>query len=157
MPLDPSQLRTGLRNQWLPGDQGPYAGSAMESGQRFADVVAPWFALAVAGGFPCATAMARKAQLTAGAGAALAANDAMAAGQQLAMAVAQYMAAQSFGAGMSAMPVAASAMVSAFGQVFSSHDLDADARATTMANAMYAAAVSTIVTFPPTLPPAPIT
>lgn len=155
MPLDPFSLAAQLRQRWLPaGDDFP--SSVDESARRFADVVAPWFGAGAANGIACTTAQARKSGLASSAASALAAGDARGAGQQLALAVAQFMAGQAFGPGMSAMPVAAPALVIALGEVFASHELDADARATLIAAATYATALSTIVTFPPPMPPGPV-
>lgn len=155
MPLDPISLAVGLRQRWLPGEAG-FPASVDASAQRFADVVAPWFAAGAANGFPCATALARKAGLASSAASALTAGDARAAGQQLALAVAQFMAAQAFGAGVSSFPAATAALVTALGEVFAAHDLDADQRATLIASATYLTALSTIVVFPPPLTPSPV-
>ena len=59
MPLDPISLAANLRTRWLPGQAG-HPSSVNESAQRFADVVAMWFAAGAANGLPCATAVARK-------------------------------------------------------------------------------------------------
>lgn len=155
MPLDPLSLAIGLRQRWLPAGAG-MASSVDDSAQRFADVVASWFAAGAANGIPCATALPRKSGLASSASSALAAGDARLAGQLLALGVAQYMAGQSFGPGVSAMPIATPALVIAIGEVFASHDLDDDKRATLIAAATYLTAVSTIVTFPTPLPPSPV-
>ncbi|MBE7451079.1 MAG: hypothetical protein HS111_19950 [Kofleriaceae bacterium] len=155
MPLDPVSLALGLRQRWLPAEGG-FPSSVDDSAGRFADVVAPWFGAGAASGFPCATAMARKSQLAGAAAAALATGDARGAGQQLALALAQYMAGQTFGAGVSALPVATPALVLALGEVFAAHDLDDDRRATLIAAATHLTAVSTIVTFPTPIPPSPV-
>lgn len=155
MPLDPLSLASGLRQRWLSAESG-FPASADESAQRFADVVAPWFGAGAANGIPCATALARKSQLAGSAASALSTGDARGAGQQLALAVAQFMAGQAFGPGVSAFPVATSALVVAVGEVFASHALDADKRATLIAAAMHLTALSTIVTFPPPMPPGPV-
>jgi hypothetical protein len=155
VPLDPIQLAVGLRQRWLPAGAGQ-ASSVTESAQRFADVVAPWFGAGAANGAPCATALARKAELAANAASALAAGDARAAGQQLALAVAGFMAGQSFGPGVSAFPLATAALVSAIGEVFAAHDLEDEQRGVLIATATYLTALSTIVTFPPPLTPSPV-
>jgi hypothetical protein len=155
VPLDPISLVVELRQRWLPAEAG-FPASVDESAQRFADVVAPWFAAGAANGFPCSTAQARKSGLASSAASALAAGDARAAGQQLALAIAQFMAAQSFGAGVSSFPTATPGLVVAIGEVFASHELDDDQRATMIAVATYLAAVSTIVVFPPPLTPSPV-
>lgn len=155
MPLDPVSLAVNLRQRWLPAGAGN-ASSVDESAQRFADVMAMWFSAGAANGIPCATAMARKSELASGASSALACGDARGAGQLLALAVAQFMAGQSFGPGVSAMPIATPALVVAIGEVFASHDFDDDKRAVTIATAAYLTALSTIVTFPPPLTPSPV-
>jgi hypothetical protein len=155
MVLDPLSLAQSLRQGWLPAGSD-FAPSVNASGQRFADAVAPWFAGGAAAGFPCATALARKAELASNAASALASGDARGAGQQLGLAIAQFMAGQAFGAGMSVFPVAAPALAAALGEVFASHDLDADQRASMIATATYLAAISTIVVFPPPLTPTPV-
>ncbi|MFN0245403.1 MAG: hypothetical protein ACKV2T_00760 [Kofleriaceae bacterium] len=155
MPLDPVSLATQLRTRWLPSNGG-FPSSVQDSAQRFATVVASWFAAGAANAIPCATAMARMSGLQSSAASALAAGDARTAGQQLALAVAQFMAAQSFGPGVSSMPIATPALVTAIGEVFASHDLDSDQRATLIATATYLTALSTIVVFPPPMPPGPV-
>jgi hypothetical protein len=155
VPLDPISLATGLRQRWLPAEAG-CPPSVNDSAQRFADVVASWFAAGAANGFPCTTAQARKAGLASSAAAALAAGDPRGAGQQLALAVAQFMAAQAFGAGVSSSPLATQALVVAIGEVFAAHDLDDDRRATLIATATYIMAISTLVMFPPPLTPGPV-
>jgi hypothetical protein len=156
MPLDPVSLAIGLRQRWLPAGGG-FPSSVDDSAQRFAGEIATWFAAGAASGIPCATAMVRKSGLASSAASALSAGDPRMAGQLLALAVAQFMAGQSFGPGVSAMPIATPALVLALGEVFASHDLDDDKRATLIASAAYLTAVSTIVTFPPTtLPPSPV-
>lgn len=155
MPLDPISLATSLRQRWLPAGGG-FPSSVNDSAQRFADVVASWFAAGAANGIPCATALPRKAGLASGAASALASGDPRGAGQQLALAVAQYMAAQQFGPGVSSFPIATPALVVALGEVFASHDLDDDKRATLIATATYLAALSTLVVFPLPMPPSPV-
>ena len=153
MPLDPLSLAAGLRQRWL---EAEFPSTTQASADRFADVVASWFAAGAAAGFPCTTAQARRSGLASSAASALADGDARGAGQQLALAVAQFMAGQVFGTGVSAPPVASAALVFALGEVFATHALDADARATAIAGATYATALSTIVTFPPPLVPSPV-
>lgn len=155
MPLDPISLATQLRTRWLPSS-GDFPSSVQDSAQRFATVVASWFAASAANAIPCATAMARMSGLQSSAASALAAGDARTSGQQLALAVAQFMAAQSFGPGVSSFPVATPALATAIGEVFASHDLDDDQRATLIAAATYLAALSTVVVFPPPMPPGPV-
>src|SRR5580693_374745 len=119
MPLVLDNLKTALGQQWLVPDGGSYPGSVAESGDHFATAVANWFALGMAGAFPCTTAMARQSQLSSAAAAALSAMAAPAAGAQLALAVATYMAGQAFGAGVAAMPIATSAAVAMMTATFS--------------------------------------
>jgi hypothetical protein len=149
-------LKLGLENDWLVADGGSYPQSAIESGDRFAGAVASWFAGAQAGPFPCATAAARRAQLAASAAAALQAGAAPAAGSQLALAIAQYIVGQLFGAGVAGFPIATSAAGAMLGAVFSDTGTGRSERAQAIAGACTLLAVSTIVTFPAPLPPAPL-
>jgi len=157
MALSPSTLASALQSSWLVADGGAYPSSAQESGDRFAGAVANWFALAMAGPFPCATAAARRAQLAASASAALQARDPNLAGAQLALGLMAYMVGQVFGPGVAAPPAATSAGQSAITAVFSNLELPNAARANQIASGVFAMAVSTIVTFPPVVsPPAPV-
>jgi hypothetical protein len=156
MPLSPSTLANALEQQWLASEGSSLPGSAIESGDRFAGAVSSWFAMAMAAGMPCATAAARRSQLAAAAAAALQVRDALGAGQQLALAVATYMAGQAFGPGVASFPAAASVMGTEFGAVFADLDLPVSARAQRMASACMIAAVSTVVIFPPPMSPAPV-
>src|SRR5690348_10901502 len=99
MALSSSSLGSSLASDWLVAEGGDYPASASESGDRFAGAVATWFGQAMAGGFPCSTASARRSQLASGAGGAFGAKDADLAGAQLAIALMGYMAGQMFGAG----------------------------------------------------------
>lgn len=146
-------LKTSLTQDWL----GPHPQNAQESGQRFADAVANWFSAAQAGAFPCATATARAGQLAASAASAFQVGVAPGAGQMLALAVAQYMAGQLFGSGVAAMPLATAAAAATLGVTFANLNLSTDDRAQAVASACTVLAVSTLVTFPPPLPPAPVT
>lgn len=158
MPLAPTTLASSLENRWLSAEgRDDFPSSVTESADRFAGAVSEWFSAALAAGFPCATAMARRSQLSAAATAALQARNAQVAGQQLGLAVASYMAGQAFGAGVASFPAAASVMFSEFGAVFADLDLPPAARAQRMAAACMSAAVSTIVVFPSPMPPAPVT
>lgn len=157
MALVPTALASSLETQWLRPPGAEYPGTVTESGDSFAGAVASWFAAATAGAFPCATAMARRSQLAGTAAAALQVGNASLAGTQLALAVAGYMAGQSFGAGVASAPVAVSAGQSAFGSVFANLDMPNSARANTIAGAIHAMALSTVVVFPPVVsPPTPI-
>jgi predicted RecA/RadA family phage recombinase len=146
-------LKTGLEQDWL----GPHPQNAMESGDRFAGAVANWFASAQAGAFPCVTAVARRPQLASTAAMALQSGTAQGAGAMLALAIAQYMAGQAFGSGVAAFPLATSAAVTMLGATFGNLELSKADRAQTIANACAVLAASTLVTFPPPLPPAPVT
>jgi hypothetical protein len=146
--LIPSILATNLENDWLPGDDGPYADSAQQSADNFATVVANWFAQAQAAGFPCSTAMARKSQLMAQAAPALESGDAQLVGTQLATAFMSYVAGQSFGSGVAAPPAATAAAGPMIGGAFVNRDQPQSARAQTIATALHMMAVSTIVSFP---------
>ena len=157
MPLVPSVLASSLESDWLTHEGGGYADSASQSGDRFAQAVSSWFALAMAGPFPCSTASARKGQLAASATAAIQAGQASLAGMQLALGLVAYMAGQAFGAGVASPPMAASAAQSAITAVFSNLDLSVSARANQIASATHTLALSTIVIFPPVIsPPTPV-
>lgn len=147
-----STLQTSLKQDWL----GAHSGSAQESGQRFANAVAQWFSAAQAGAAPCTTATARAGQLASSAASALQVGAAQGAGQALALAVAQYLAGQLFGAGVAAMPLAVSAAGASIGAAFGNLDLAVDDRAQALASACALLAASTLVTFPPPTPPAPV-
>lgn len=146
--LIPTILATNLENDWLPGDNGPYVDSVQQSADKFATVVAAWFAQAQAAGFPCSTAMARKSQLMAQAASALEARDAQLAGTQLALAFMSYVAGQSFGSGVAAPPTATAASGPLIGGAFANRDQPQSARVQTIATALHTMAVSTIVSFP---------
>lgn len=158
MPLVPATLASSLANDWLVSDGEEHPSSVMESGQRFARAVAEWFAQAMAGGFPCSTAMARQSQLSASAASALSTGDAAAAGSALALGLLGYMAGQCFGPGVASAPMGVSAAQSTFIQVFQDHDSPNPARAQTMATAIHTLALTTLVVFPPVIsPPQPVT
>jgi hypothetical protein len=150
-------LASSLESDWLTREGGGYADSASQSGDRFAQAVSSWFSSAMAGAFPCGTATARKSQLAAAAGAAFQANQASAAGAQLAMGLVAYMAGQVFGPGVASPPTAASAAQSAITAVFSDVDMAVSSRANQIATATHTLALSTIVVFPPIIsPPTPV-
>jgi len=158
MPLSSSTLSSSLKSSWLPTDGGSYPGSATESGDAFAGAVSSWFAGALAAGFPCSTATARRSQLAASAGAAFSTQDASAAGAMLATGLTAYMAGQSFGAGVASPPVGMAAAQAAFTGVFSDLDASVSARADRIAQGTWALALTTIVVFPPVIsPPSPVT
>jgi hypothetical protein len=157
MPLVSSALGSSLNSQWLVAEGGQYPASPSESGDRFAGAVATWFAQAMAGGFPCSTATARRSQLAASAGAAFQADDANLAGTQLAIGLMGYMAGQLFGAGVASPPTAVSAAQSAFTATFQDLDAANGPRADRIAAGVHTLAVSTIVIFPPPIgPPSPV-
>lgn len=153
--LLPDVLSESLLDRFMPSGGG-FPSTPVESGQRFAGAVADWFTLAMAGPFPCATAKAREAQLAGQATAALMAALPPAAGAQLALAVASYMAGQVFGAGTASYPLAGSAVAIAFGAVFADLTMSDEDRAQRMAEGCLVLAVSTLVVFPPPLPTLPV-
>ena len=148
MALQVSQLKNALENDWLVPEGGGYPDSVSQSGQKFAQAVAQWFAAAQAAGIPCATALARQSQLMGQASAALQIGQAQGAGAQLALAVATYYAGQSFGPGVATFPVAVAAGVSSIGAVFADHEMAMPDRAQQIATACQTMAVSTVVAFP---------
>jgi hypothetical protein len=154
--LIPTALEDGLLEDWLVEPGGRFPASPAESGQRFARAVAAWFTTATAGAFPCATALARQGQLATQAAGALMAGAPPAVGSQLATALASYMAGQVFGAGTAAMPAASGAVAPAFAAVFSNLAMERDDRARLIALGCYTLALSTVVVFPPPLPPLPV-
>lgn len=158
MPLSPSALSSSLKSDWLPTDGGSYPGSANESGDAFAGAVSSWFAQALASGFPCLTATARRGQLASGAASAFSAQDSSAAGGLLATALMSYMAGQAFGAGVASPPLGTAAAQAVFAGVFADLDAAVSARADRIAQGTWALALTTIVVFPPIIgPPAPVT
>ena len=158
MPLVPSLLSQSLQSQWLPRDaDGPFPDDVAASARALAGAIADWFGLAMAAGIPCATAAARKGQLEAQLLPALQAGQAAAAGQGVALAFMGYVAGQAFGPGVAAPPAATSAAGAALGAAFSDRDAAPSARADQIAAALHAQALSSIVTFPPPMPPAPVT
>jgi hypothetical protein len=158
VPLVPTALASSLQSDWLVDEGGQYPGSASESGDKFAGAVSTWFSGALAAGFPCSTATARRSQLAASATGAFQARDSSLAGMQLAVGLMGYMAGQVFGAGVASPPTAVSAAQSAATAVFSNLDLALNARANQIATGVYTLAVSTIVIFPPVIsPPSPVT
>lgn len=157
MPLVPATLASDLEIQWLVPEGGEHPSSPAQSGNTFAGVVSNWFALAMAAGFPCATAAARRAQLAAAATAALQAGSASLAGMQLAQGVAGYLAGQVFGAGVASFPAAVAIGQSAITGAFSNLELPAAVRANQIAGGVYGMVVSTMVVFPPVIsPPVPV-
>ena len=158
MPLVPSLLSQSLQSQWLPRDKdGPFPDDVPASAKALAGAIADWFEMAMAAAFPCSTASARKSQLEAMLIPALQAGQASAAGQQVALGFMAYVAGQSFGAGVAMPPAATSAAGMAIGSALADKDSPQSARADQIAQALLLQAMSSIVTFPPPLPPAPIT
>ncbi|MBK8258017.1 MAG: hypothetical protein IPK82_35795 [Polyangiaceae bacterium] len=143
MALMNDSLKSQLENNWLVPEGGQFPNSVAESAQRFADAVVQWFSLAQANGIPCATAMARKAQLVASATGALSAQSAQAAGTQLAMGVAGYIAGQSFPPGAALFPLAASSAASMMIGAFSDVNGSISQKASTIASACTILATST--------------
>ncbi|WP_437733115.1 hypothetical protein [Sorangium sp. So ce1335] len=157
MPLVHDTLKTSLEQTWLVPEGGAFPQSVTESADHFATAVSSWFAAAQAAGFPCATALVRKPELAAAAAGALAASSAQAAGTQLAMGVAAYMAGQSFPPGTASFPIAAGAAVSQLIAVFSDVNGSVSQKAQQIATTCALLATSTLVVFPVSPPPAPIT
>ncbi|MEM6791393.1 MAG: hypothetical protein AAF715_28000 [Myxococcota bacterium] len=155
MPLLVQALQQSLASQWL-GENHP--DSATESGDRFAGAVSAWFAGAMAATFPCVTALARRSQLAAAAGAAFEARDPNLAGQQLALAVASYIAGQSFPPGAALFPTALQSATQQMVAVFSDPGDGVEAKARDIAAACYALCTSTqvVIPVPPGPPTAPI-
>lgn len=150
--LVPTDLSTRLQNDWL----GQFPGSSQESGDLFAAAVSGWFAAATAGAFPCATAAARRPQLAVTAAAALEAGVGPTSGMLLAAAVAGYYAGQLFSTGVASFPVALPAGAALMTAALLDLNLPQPARADQIAQACHLMALSTVVVFPPPLPPAPI-
>jgi len=157
MPLIPSSLATSLENEWLAKENGNFPDSVSVSADRFSTAVAKWFSTAIAGPGAVTTASARRPQLASQAIAALSAMAPQAAGSLLGAAVAAYITGQAFGAGVAGVPLAAAAGGADIGGAFADLDAAPSARAQRIANACQTIAVSTIVIFPPPLPPAPVT
>lgn len=157
MALLPKVLESSLERDWLASEGGSHPGSPAESAERFAGAVAGWFGAAQAAGVPCATASARRPQLAAQAAAAIAAQSAVGAADQLTLAVAAYMAGQAFGAGIAAFPLGVAVAKVMVASVFLDVDQPVAARAGTLAGAFTLLASTTLVVFPVPLPPAPVT
>lgn len=150
--LNPSDLTTRLENEWL----GKFPDSSLQSGDLFAEAVSGWFVAAMAGGFPCSTASARRLQLTAMAAGALEAGIGPTSGMLLASAVAAYYAGQLFGAGVASFPAALPAGMALITAALLDLNLPQNARASQIAQACHVMALSTIVVFPAPLPPSPV-
>lgn len=150
--LIPADLATRLEQEWL----GQFPDSSIQSGDMFAGAVSGWFAAAMASGIPCGTAAPRRFQLAAAAAGALEAGIGPTAGALLSVAVATYYAGQVFGAGVATFPTALPAGMTLMTQALLDLNLPKSARASQMAQACHLMAISTIVVFPPTLPPSPI-
>ena len=157
MPLVPNTLASSLENDWLGKEDGSFPDSASVSADRFATAFANWFGGATAGPGAVTTAAARRPQLASQAIGAISAMDAQGAGTQLASAIAAYIAGQAFGAGVAGAPIATSAAGSQIGSVFADLNAPPASRAQQIAAACHLLATSTIVTFPPPTPPAPVT
>lgn len=158
MPLVPAALSQSLQSQWLPRDEnGDFKDDAAASAQALAGAIADWFGMAMAAGIPCATAAARKGQLQAQLVPVLQAGSAGAAGQGIALSFMAYVAGQSFGPGVAAPPVTTPAAGAAITAALSDTGAAQSSRADQIAAALHAQALSAIVTFPPPMPPAPVT
>ncbi len=157
MVLVPTVLAQSLESDWLPADDGPWHDDSQASADAFAGAVADWFQQAMAAGFPCSTAMARKSQLMGQVMSAIETQDAQAAGQQVALAFMAYVAGQSFGSGVATAPTATSAGGSMIANAFSTLEMPQSARANLIATALHVISVSTIVSFAQPPYAAPIT
>jgi len=157
MALSPSALQSQLETAWLVPPGGSYPEDAQASGDRFASAVASWFSLAQANGIPCGTATVRQSQLASLLAISFSTGAAASAGQALADALVLYITGQLFGPGVAAPPTGGAAAASAFSSAFSNLELPSAARAQLLASACQALALTTLVTFPPPTPPAPIT
>lgn len=158
MPLTPSILSQSLQSDWLPRDEnGAFKDDVSASATALAGAIADWFGMAMAAGITCATAAARKGQLQGQLLPVLQSGAAAAVGQGIALSFMAYVAGQSFGPGTAAPPVATAAAGSAITAALSDTGLPQSSRADRIAAALHAQALSTIVTFPPPMPPAPIT
>lgn len=153
----PTSLSQSLQSRWLPrDDKGPFHDNAAASAQALAGVIAEWFALAMAAGVPCATASARQGQLQSMLLPYLQAGVAPAVGLGIALSFMTYVAGQSFGPGIAAPPAATGAAAVSIGMALADLNLSQSARADQIAAALHAQALSSIVTFPPPLPPSPV-
>jgi hypothetical protein len=151
--LVPNDLASALEQQWL----AQFPGSSSESGDLFAGAVSGWFAGAQAAGIPCLTALPRRFQLSAAAGAALEAGIGPTSGALLAVGVATYYAGQLFGSGVATFPAALPAGMALMTAALLDLNMAQPARASQIAQACHLMALSTIVVFPVAPPPAPIT
>ena len=157
MPLIPSLLAQTIEANWLPGENGPWHDDTPASAEALAGAVAGWFGGAMAMGFPCATAAARRGQLKEQLIPALQVEQAQGAGQQVALAFMAYVAGQGFGAGVAAPPLATAAGGSMIGTAFAAFDQPQAARAATIAQAFHLMALSSLVAFPQPPFVAPVT
>jgi hypothetical protein len=157
MPLIPSNLADALEQRWFTRDGGPMPSSITESADAFARCIAPWFAQALAGGFPCSSALARQAQLASLASAALAVGSSAGAAAQLAAAVGLYVAGQTFGPGVAQPPTTIGLLANEIAAFYADLEASSSARAQRLAGACTQLALSTLVVIPS--PPAvvPIT
>jgi predicted phage gp36 major capsid-like protein len=141
--LIPNDLSSRLEQEWL----GQFPDSSMQSGDMFAGAVSGWFATSMALTFPCATAVARRAQLAAAAAAALEAGIGPTSGALLAVAVASYYAGQVYGTGVATFPVALPSGILLMTAALLDLDMPKSARAMQMAQACHVMAISTMVVF----------
>jgi hypothetical protein len=151
--LVPQDLASALEQQWL----SQFPDSSFESGDLFAGAVSTWFVGAQAAGVPCVTALPRRFQLAAAAGAALEAGVGATSGPLLAAAVASYYAGQVFGTGAATFPTALPAGMALMTAALLDLNMPQSMRANQLAQACHLMALSTIVVFPVAPPPAPIT
>lgn len=155
MPLDPNKLGQDLAQRWL-GEGSGMPSSATDSGQRFASVVAEWFAQATSNGLPCASALPRQPQLAGLATVALSSGGAQTAGAQLGLALTAYLTGQLFGTFAAVAPVGTPIAISALIATFSLTDESSRAQADRIAQACMALVLTTLVPMPPAPTPFPI-
>ncbi len=145
--LNPIVLTQTLATDWLLDENGPHPSSVAESADNFSRVVSNWFASATAGPFPVATAQTNRGVLTNLSQGALTVANPTAAGSLLATGTMVYMTGQLFGAGTSAPPIAQPLAAVLFATAFTELSLDREARAAMIGGAIFAMAITTIVTF----------
>ena len=105
----------------------------------------------------CIRDSARKGQLQSQLTPVLQSGAAAAMGQGIALSFMAYVAGQSFGPGVAAPPAATAAAGAAITAALSDLQSPQSTRADLIAQALQLQALSAIVTFPPPMPPAPVT
>lgn len=145
--LNPLALTQTIAADWLLDEKDPHPGSTAESADIFSLVVSDWFANATAGAFPVTTALSNRSVLTNLAEGALSVGNPTAAGSLLATGTMVYMTGQVFGTGTSAPPIAQPLAAVMFASAFTEFSLSREARAAMLSTAIFAMAITTIVTF----------